>query len=86
MMIYNCLLQHASHFEFGFELEFKPLWCHNHLVTRVMHESQHHHNVMWVELILALTSKKYYKLGVIGKYGKYFLFIPKAFFCRNFVA
>ena len=37
MVIYNCLLQQIIHFEFGFELEVGPLWCHNHLVTRVMH-------------------------------------------------
>ena len=35
MMIYNCLLQQVSHFEFGFWFEFdlEPSWCHNHLVN-----------------------------------------------------
>ena len=41
---------------------------------------------MWVELIFVLSLKKYYKLGVICKYGKCFIFIPKTFLCRYVVA
>ena len=39
-----------------------------------------------VALIFVLTSNKYLKLDVIGKDGKYFIFIPKAFFYRDIVA
>ena len=34
---------------------------------------------MWVELIFVLKLNKYYMLHAHGKYGKYFIFIPKAF-------
>ena len=49
-VIYNCLLQQVSHFEFGFEFELVPLCGHNHLVTKVMHVSLNRHNVTWVNL------------------------------------
>ena len=41
---------------------------------------------MWVELFFVLTLNEYYKLDANGKYGKYFLFIPETFFCRNVAA
>ena len=41
---------------------------------------------MWAELIVIFALNKYYKLDVIGKYGNYFIFIPKAVFWRNIVA
>ena len=49
MIIYNCLLQQVSHFEFGLDFELVLLWRHNRLETRVMHVSLNH-NVTWVNM------------------------------------
>ena len=69
MMIYNCLLQQVSHYEFGFGFKFELLWCYTHLVTRVMPMSLDHHSMTWVKvgwINFCIDIKIYHKFYVIG--------------------